>query len=424
MAVTITALVTNDFYRDPRVYKTAHSLSAAGHDVTVVSIVDAEPGEERAGPIAVVHLENRYGRTIAGALRAVSSIFSQPLAQGSTEGECLVPPAHPVDDVLSQGWRYRAADCLEFAFLAYRNIRWALSLRARRSEIYYANDLDTLLCAYLLSRLHRSRLIYDSHELYVECIEGSKQTLRSLLRRFEGSLIRRCDAVFTVNRSIAEELSHRYQIATPSAIYNCPTRTADIVHDTAEVAGRPVRIIYQGIYAADRGLEEIVLSQKDLQHCELYLRILFSNPSDEEGLARLIERENLSGSVRIIPPVAMKDLVRGLSGYDIGIIAYKPACLNNYYATPNKLFEYMMGGLALASSDLPEIRNVITRCENGILFEPSDPHDIAMKLQELIADTQRLESMKERSRYYSETVFTWENQEQAILDAIKRVGQN
>lgn len=420
MAVTITALVTNDFYRDPRVYKTAHSLSAAGHDVTVVSIVDAEPGEERAGPIAVVRLENRYGRTLAGALGAVSSLFSR--ARGSTEGACPVPPARPVDDVRSQGWRYRAADCLEFAFLAYRNLRWALALRARRSEIYYANDLDTLLCAYLLSRLHRSRLIYDSHELYVECIEGSKRTLRSLLRRFEGSLIRRCDAVFTVNRSIAEELSRRYQIATPSAIYNCPTRTTEGVRP-AEVAGRPIRIIYQGIYAADRGLEEIVLSQKDLRHCELDLRVLFSDPSDEERLARLIERENLSDSVRIIPPVAMQDLVRGLGGYDIGIIAYKPACLNNYYATPNKLFEYMMGGLALASSDLPEIRNVITRCENGVLFDPGDPHEIAMKLQELVSDPHLLETMKERSRYYSETVFTWENQERAILDAVERVGR-
>lgn len=137
----------------------------------------------------------------------------------------------------------------------------------------------------------------------------------------------------------------------------------------------------------------------------------------------MIDRESLSDSVRIIPPVAMQDLVRGLSGYDIGIIAYKPACLNNYYATPNKLFEYMMGGLALASSDLPEIRNVITRCENGVLFDPGDPHEIAMRLQELVSDRHLLETMKERSRYYSETVFTWENQERAILDAVERVGQ-
>jgi len=419
----ITAFVTNNFNRDPRVNKTANTLSAAGYDITVISITDTEPGEEHPGRISVVQLQNRYGRRINRALRKISSHLSHRTSQ-SGKDESYVPPTCPADQNSLQKCRYRIADFLEFAFLAYRNICWALVLLPRKADIYYANDLDTLLCAYLLSRFYRSGLIYDSHELYIECIEGSKQTLKSLLRRFEQLLIRRCNAVLTVNTSIAEELSSRYHIATPSVIYNCPTRTGDIVeHDTAEVTGRPVRIIYQGIYAADRGLEEIILSQKDLQHCELDLRILFTNPSDEERLARLIERENLSGSVRIIPPVSMKDLVRGLRGYDIGIIAYKPACLNNYYATPNKLFEYMMGGLALASSDLPEIRKIITRCENGVLFEPTDPHDIAMKLQELIADTQRLESMKERSRYYSDTVFTWENQEQTILDAVKCVRQ-
>jgi glycosyltransferase involved in cell wall biosynthesis len=72
----------------------------------------------------------------------------------------------------------------------------------------------------------------------------------------------------------------------------------------------------------------------------------------------------------LAPPVPMASPQRAADA-DIGI-NFPAACLNTRYCLPNKLFEYMMAGLAVIASDLPEMRNVVGR-ELGVVFDPVTP---------------------------------------------------
>ena len=53
-----------------------------------------------------------------------------------------------------------------FLFYAEYNIRLFLKLLFLKKDIVVANDLDTLLANYLISKLQSKRIIYDSHELF------------------------------------------------------------------------------------------------------------------------------------------------------------------------------------------------------------------------------------------------------------------
>ena len=44
---------------------------------------------------------------------------------------------------------------------------------------------------------------------------------------------------------------------------------------------------------------------------------------------------------------------------DLGVIPYHSIDLNNYYSSPNKLFEYAAAGLPFVSNDLPFLRWII-----------------------------------------------------------------
>ena len=97
-------------------------------------------------------------------------------------------------------------------------------------------------------------------------------------------------------------------------------------------------------------------------------------------------------------------------------MADKPVCLNNRFSTPNKLFEYLNAGLAVAASDLPEIRRIVESDDLGALFDPDDPASIAAALRSLTADRQALAAMRRRALAAAAGPQSWAVDEAVLLD--------
>jgi glycosyltransferase involved in cell wall biosynthesis len=53
---------------------------------------------------------------------------------------------------------------------------------------------------------------------------------------------------------------------------------------------------------------------------------------------------------------------------DIGMFAHQPNGRQASLALPNKLFEYMMAGLAVCVSDMPSMREVVEDTGSGVLI--------------------------------------------------------
>jgi len=99
------------------------------------------------------------------------------------------------------------------------------------------------------------------------------------------------------------------------------------------------------------------------------------------------------------------------------VIPYIPFCLNNRFCLPNKLFEYLMAGLAVVGSDLPELRKVIMGHNVGRVFNPEDPQDIARALNDLLEDEEQLARMKRNALHAVRAVYNWQAESVKLLKA-------
>jgi glycosyltransferase involved in cell wall biosynthesis len=184
-------------------------------------------------------------------------------------------------------------------------------------------------------------------------------------------------------------MQERYRLdEQPIVVRSCPpyqgvTRTRDSQY--------PFKLLYHGVYRAERGLEQLILAMHRVDHAHLYLR---GFGYYEEPLRNLVSEENLQSKVSFLPPVPMIQLVEAAANFDIGVCAYQDVSLNSRYCLPNKVFEYVMAGLALAVSDLPELRRIALDYGVGVTFEQSDPKDIARQINSLLADPERLRQMQ------------------------------
>ena len=286
-------------------------------------------------------------------------------------------------------------------------------------DVYHAHDLNTLPVAAKLARKKQRPLVYDAHELYSE-ISTLSRTERRVWRIVEPRLIRRAASVITVCESIAGELSDRYQIPPPTILLNCPQRAAAAATEdqyrlrsalSLDDDDRAI-VLYQGGFAPNRGLEELVAAARYFDGGVL---VLMGKGKIEDELRELISRQRLEEQVLLHPAVPQDEVIAYASGAEIGVIPYKGVGLNNYYTTPNKLFDYMAAGVAIAGSRFPEIVRFVEGLGIGVTFDPESPRDIAYSINYVLDDRSILDEMRAKARAASAR-FVWEEEQQKLLE--------
>lgn len=300
-------------------------------------------------------------------------------------------------------------------------ITWAMlrAVRSERAQLFHGHDLPTLPVTTWAARLHGGKALYDSHELWVGMSPDWTSFFNGVARWVEDRYIRRMHAVVTVNDPIAEELAKRYRIPRPSVVMNCPEpeslRSLDLRHSIRAKLGLPSHeplILYQGRYAPWRGLEALIESSRYLSRGILVLRGYGSN---EEDLRRRVAALGDGRRVFMVDPVPMADLVSAASEADIGVVPYTPCTLCNYYASPNKLFEYMMAGLALAVSNLPVLEKIVRDHDLGVVFDPSEPPHIAEQLNALTQNPGRLRDCRENAARMARERYHWNHEGETLI---------
>jgi len=381
-------LVSNDMLSDPRVSRHAQTLGSRGFKVTVICPRSASARQDEIRQGYEIH---RSKNLIAEKLIAL-------------EAKCRNSSANPLR---RQDYNWIKLAPLALIQTLITQLALMRTAKAQLAQIYCANDLDTLPGTILAAGLDR-KVVYDSHELWPDMMLVPA-SIKTMARAVEKLLVRQTDLVMTVNEFIAQELASRYSLQDrPQVVYNCSDTN---FHATPSVRNRKVKIVlYQGKYFSDRGLENLVRAADHLQpDIRLVLRGFGTIEQKLRSLA--VGRPN----VQFEQPVAAGALVSVASEADVGIITYPPTNLNNYLASPNKLFDYIQAGLSIAASNIPFMRKVILENDIGTLFDSRDPRSIAKALnqatREKVLRRQRANVVSVASKY------SWKIESKKLLQA-------
>jgi glycosyltransferase involved in cell wall biosynthesis len=93
---------------------------------------------------------------------------------------------------------------------------------------------------------------------------------------------------------------------------------------------------------------------------------------------------------------------------DVGLTMLEDICLNHRFALPNKLFEYLMAGLPVLGSDLPEISGVIHSFDVGLTVDPENRVNLVNALRRMVEREDERDEWAARSADVFNS-FNWEN---------------
>lgn len=350
MRVTILSL--GPLEHDSRLLRLARSFRDAGHMATLMGLAPAPRAIEG---VSVLTLDDAPG---ALGVRAGMALRKAPAA--------LLPWSAPALYWLSSvRWRARAA------------------LLASRPDAVIAVDWKTLPIAHAVRRRTGCRVIYDCHEFATgEFLDNRKWRLlvRPHVREIERRGIAGVDGITTVSDGLAARIAALYRLARPPVVVrNIP----DLAPMPFRATGAEILVLYQGLIAPQRGLEASIASVRDWAPGRRLLIRGFGRPGYIDSLRALAAANGVQDRVSFAPAVPPDAITREANAADIGLFVMPGQSAQAEFVLPNKLFEYMAAGLALAVSDLPEMRRVVTTCGCGVLTEGTTPDAIAAAINRL-----------------------------------------
>ena len=371
-------MLTNPCTNDARVIKEAISLAGNGYNVRILATM----GDN------IPEVEQAEGFTI----RRIKRSFKSNTLLGKLEFT------------------------LKFTFAALRE----------KADIYHAHDLSTLLECYIASRLNQSKLVYDSHELYGD---RSKRGLGVFLySTLEKRLIKKADPVITVNKYISNILATTYKLNnSPVIVMNCPSlepsrggtnyATSITPQDIYQIKKNKRIILYQGVIQEGRGGMELIESMKYLDN-EYYLLMVGDGPLKENLEGRSVKL-GLDDRICFTGMVSLRHLSDYTRLADIGVILLsKKKSLNYYYASPNKLFEYIHANVPVLAPNYPFLKEIVEKYDIGMLIDAIGPKEIADKIKLILSDMGNYQRMKENTEV-AKRELNWENEEKKLLEAYK-----
>ena len=138
--------------------------------------------------------------------------------------------------------------------------------RKEAYDVYHAHDLDTLEYAFICAKTNNSKLVYDSHELWVEWQRelGTQSFFCDLWEKAEKKIAPQADLVITVSDGIAAEIKENNNLnELPLVLYNCtdikPYKRLNVLRKKyTKTADNRKIVLYQGHVKEGRGLSQML----------------------------------------------------------------------------------------------------------------------------------------------------------------------
>ncbi|MCU0913173.1 MAG: glycosyltransferase family 4 protein [Planctomycetes bacterium] len=294
------------------------------------------------------------------------------------------------------------------------------------ADVYHFHDPELMLVGLLLKRRGK-RVIWDVHEHYPNSILDKFYLPKPLRRivslsfdRFERTVVRFFDYVIYTTPFVGQ----RYR---SMKVRSGPVENYPIFQLSRTFTRQPQdRIIYLGAMARIRGLVEVIeafalVAQK---HPSWELDLVGSSrpASFEQELRDLAKKLGVETKVKFIAWVPYQEKERFSAQASMGIITYLPYA-NNTSCLPNKLFDYMLGGLPVVASSFPLYQDVVESSHCGLLVDPARPEKIAGAMAYLIEHPQEARQMGENGRQAVLKTYNWEKESQRLLRIYEEVLQ-
>jgi glycosyltransferase involved in cell wall biosynthesis len=286
--------------------------------------------------------------------------------------------------------------------------------------------LQVLPVVVAAAELFKARAGVDFEDSFADMrVLGAPPTPEDQLwMRIEKKLVPELDYVTAASPGVAEAVVKRHGITPPVVVLNTfPLAERPSKKDFEHRPG-PLRLYWVSqTVGRDRGLRDAIkaLSMLPRGSAELHLRGQ-CNDAGRVYLQGMIAVAGMAESAVVLhEPAAPHRMVSLAADYDVGLALETPVSVNRIICMrdlcTNKIFTYLLGGLALAATSEHDSREVFDGA--GFVYPHGQPEELAAGLRRWLENPAALRAAKEKAWRLGETQFNWDLEKVKLVTVVK-----
>ncbi len=372
-------LLTNAFDPDPRVYQEAKVLIEKGYKVSILCW-DRDPKAPFQENIDGIYVERIYVKSTHG--------------RGSTQ----------------------------IIFLLLFWIKALIKALSKKIDITYCHDFDTLPLGYTISRLKKTKLVYDAHESYVDMLASNVSPLiKKIISVAENYLLKKVDLTITVGDILKESLIKKgaFQVMV---VGNWKQLTdfqfsAKVLEEEKTKLGIPkdaLVVSYIAHLNPERKIEPLLRSIENEE--DVFLVVGGRGPIEKIVRNSAQKHKNII-FLGFVHPLKVPFYV-ALS--DVVYYGFDKNNPNAQYSAPNKLFEALAAGKAIITGDFGEIGHIVKKYNCGLILKDYSIEEIKKAIN-ILKNKNYLIEIQNNSLKIAEKKYNWQMAKENLIKAIDKL---
>lgn len=279
----------------------------------------------------------------------------------------------------------------------------------QNADVFHLHEVWFLPMISMLKR--KGRVIYDSHEDaprdHFERYKGRRTAgtviAEKLFEKYENSRVRMTSGVIAATPYIANRFRKIHKNVVTVANYPIIDRFTE----RKEVPEENI-IFYAGGISKMNGILNVIKAMEYIDGTFVLAGNMTEQFRTEASSCKGWEKVREAGFL------SKEEVAGWYQRCSCGVLLYLPY-ENNLHAMPNKMFEYMAGGVPIVASNFSLWKKYVEGGKCGLCVNPESAKEIAEAINYIFKNPTEAERMSENGRRYAEHKFYWGGGAERIL---------
>jgi glycosyltransferase involved in cell wall biosynthesis len=296
----------------------------------------------------------------------------------------------------------------------------------QKPAICHYHDPELMPIGFILRWVFQKNVVYDIHEsVYRQTL--NKTWIPKYMRSAVANLYRFAEPVLTVGQElIVVRNTFAADYSKPVyTVHNYPSFEMSGQPDTMEKkfdCARPL-LVYVGDVSEIRGAFVYLDLAEDLVNQGREFEMILIGQYDEQTGLRvknIIRDRSLHDNVKLTGRLPFPEAMMYVSRADIGLCLLLPA---THYSVglATKIFEYMMLGVPVLSSNIDIWRKYVEEENAGMMVNPCDRRAVLETCNKMLQDPCKLEIMGKNGKRAIREKYNWKNEFETLLQCYNKL---
>lgn len=313
--------------------------------------------------------------------------------------------------------KFKRYESNEFFYI--QALLWIIkNSRIQHFEYIITRDPAFLPYLLLLKIITRSKIIYQSHNFYVDLKKRPDLNPANKIKHhiMENIFIPFLDGMLTLQKAQNDLYQQYFKIPIFPGHPGLLETHKGLVNRFERK-----QIAYIGSFQAFKGIELVINAFSKAREKDWKLILIGGRDKKEiEYASNLIKEYKIETQCKITSWLSYFKLKKYLSETTVGILPLYNTFYNRYLTAPSKLFDYLSYGIPIIASDLPSIRDFIKNDKEGYLVKPGRVNEISSVMKKILENRQEYERLS-KNVYQTAEKFLWKKCAKNMKEFIENI---